>query len=213
TGKTLPPGKKPQLVITDSPDLPEEATVESWYVHVLQEADADAFLGPFVLDRTHPLTDGLGLDGVVWAAGKTHEFPGAPLVLAGNVPLLTDARAASGQHRLRLRLRADISTLPQSPMWPVLFWNLIQWRAREVPGLERANLRLGDAALLTLPSELERVTVKTPDGRTQSLAVRGQRAVIPADQVGFYTIDDDEGGARFAVSVLSAEESDLSQAA
>jgi hypothetical protein len=212
TGKTLPPGVRPQLLFTDSQDVPEKTAAETWVVHVLQETDADAFLGPFVLDRTHPLTDGLGLEGVVWGAGKSQDFPGSPVLLAGNVPLVTDVRLPNGQHRLRIRLRADISTLPQSPTWPVLYWNLVQWRAKEIPGLERANLRLGDAALLSLRPDVERVQVIGPDAQSQSLPVRGQRVVVPADQVGLYSIFADDEATRFAISVVNAEESDLSQA-
>ncbi len=213
TGKTLPPGNRPHLVITDSSEVPEGIAAESWVVHVLSEDDADAFLGPFVLDRTHPLTEGLSLDGVVWGAGKSHDFPGVPLVMAGNVPLITDSRSIAGQHRLRIRMRGELSTLPLAPGWPVLFWNLVQWRARDLPGLDRANLRLGDAALLALRSGVEQVAVKLPDGTDRSLPVRGGRVAIPTEQTGFYEIDDSDGGTRLAVSVLNAEESDLSPCA
>ncbi len=213
TGKTLPPGYRPHLVFTDSPDVPEGAAAESWVVHILAEDDADAFLGPFVLDRTHLLAEGLGLDGVIWGAGKSHDFPGVPILLAGNVPLVTDSRSANGQHRLRVRLRSDLSTLPQSPGWPVLFWNLIQWRAKDLPGLERANLRLGDAASLSLRAGVERVAVKPPTGPDQTFAVRGGRVAIPTEQIGIYEIADGDGGTHVAVSMANAEESDLSTCA
>jgi len=68
------------------PDRPD-----TWVVRLLVEKEAEAFVGPFVLDRSHPLTEGLSLQGVVWGAGPGKSLPGLPVVLAGNVPLLTDA--------------------------------------------------------------------------------------------------------------------------
>ena len=119
---------------------------ETWIVQVLAEKEADAYLGPFVMERTHPLTDGLELGGIVWGAGKTTDLAGSPIVMAGNIPLVTDAETSSGQHRLRLRLRPDLSTLTRTPAWPILVWNLTTWRSREMPGLARVNLRLGGTA-------------------------------------------------------------------
>ena len=44
-------------------------------------------------------------------------------------------------------------------------WNLLQWRASESPGLNRANLRLGETALLTTELGAESVQIVSPDGR------------------------------------------------
>src|SRR5262249_20633175 len=136
---------RPDLLFTDR-DGDEPEGDDAWVVRLLAEKEAEAYAGPFVLDRTHPLTEGLSLEGVAWAAGPGTELEGAPVVAAGNVPLLTDREAADGRHELRLRLRPDLSTLPESPAWPILMVNLLQWRAAQAPGLDRANLPLGEAA-------------------------------------------------------------------
>jgi hypothetical protein len=70
----------------------------------------------------------LSLDGVVWGAGKTSLPAAASVITAGNIPLLTDVERAGGRHDLRLRFRPDLSTLQNSPNWPILIWNLIDWR-------------------------------------------------------------------------------------
>src|SRR5262249_36066155 len=59
--------RRPDLVISDGPD---EAGPDAWVVRLLAEKEAEAFVGPFVLDRAHPLTEGLSLRGVIWGAGK-----------------------------------------------------------------------------------------------------------------------------------------------
>ena len=42
---------------------------EVWSMRIITEPETSAYLGPFVVDRTHPLTEGLSLGGVVWGAG------------------------------------------------------------------------------------------------------------------------------------------------
>src|SRR5262249_13007642 len=125
-----PGGARPELLFTDQ----SEPTVEgsTWVVQLVREKEAVAYAGPFVLDRTSPLTEGLSLRGVIWGAGKNEQTEGAPVVLTGNVPLLTDAefRSDGGEARhLRWRFRPDLSTLQDSPDWPILLWNLLHWRA------------------------------------------------------------------------------------
>jgi hypothetical protein len=201
----------PDVVFTDAED--DVAEGNAWLVRLLAEKEAEAFTGPFVLDRTHPLTDGLSLTGVVWGAGKAARLPGSPVVMAGNVPLLTDTEGVAGRHELHLRLRPDLSTLQDTPNWPVLVWNLLQWHASLAPGLTRANVRLGEEAVLNLPPGKARAEVTGPDGRTRRVPVQGRRVVVRADDVGAYSIRTDDGNFAFAANALSRDESDLGECA
>ena len=78
-------------------------------MQLLAEKDAEAYRGPFVLDRTHPLTDGLSLRGVIWGAGKTENLDGNPVIMAGNIVLVSDSESqtpnGTARHELRRRLR------------------------------------------------------------------------------------------------------------
>jgi hypothetical protein len=197
----------PDVVFTDAED--DSAEGNAWLVRLLAEKDAEAFTGPFVLDRAHPLTDGLSLAGVVWGAGKAGRLPGAPVIMAGNVPLLTDAESAAGRHELHLRLRPDLSTLQDTPNWPVLLWNLLQWNASLAPGLTRANVRLGEEAVLNLPPGTASAEVTGPDGTARTVPVQGRRVVVRADDVGAYSVRTDAGQFAFAANALSRDESDL----
>jgi hypothetical protein len=203
---------RPEIIFTDQEDARPEGT-DTWLVYLLAEKEAEAFSGPFVVDRTHPLTEGFALQGVIWGAGKAADLPGAPVVTAGNIPLLTDAERPSGRHDLRLRLRPDLSTLQDSPNWPILMWNLVQWHASVAPGLNRANLRLGEEAVLTLHAHADAVQVAGPDGTTQSVSVQGKRVAVRTEDVGLFEIRTGEGKYPFAVNALSRDESDLSACA
>jgi hypothetical protein len=209
TGRTAPAGERPQLLITDDVDV-QPAEPETWLVQLLAEKDAHPYVGPFVLDRTHPLTEGLSLAGVVWGAGKARELPGAPIILAGGVPLVTDTENLAGQHYLRIRLRPDLSTLLESPAWPILAWNLLHWRAGELPGVRRANLRLGEAALVAVPLGVESVVHVPPQGATRLLPAHQQRVTVRPETTGLHEIEAGQAKYRLAVNALRREESDLS---
>ena len=210
TGKTALPGAAPQLLITDAADA-EPPTAETWVVQLLTEKTADAFVGPFVLDRTHPLTEGVGLAGVVWGAGTAREFPGAPIVLAGGVPLVTDTENFAGQHHVRVRLRPDLSTLLETPAWPILIWNLVHWRALELPGLRRANVRLGEFVEVTVPLGVESIIHAPPQGPTHAWPAPSQRVVLRPEEAGLHEIEAGTAKHRFAVNILRREESDLTK--
>jgi hypothetical protein len=204
-------GARPDLVFTDHAE--EEVPGDAWVVRMLAEKDAVAYRGPFVLDRSHPLTEGVSLRGAVWGAGKGERLDGAPVIMAGNVPLLTDTKIGrdegGGRHELRWRLRPDLSTLPESPDWPILIWNLIQWRAEASPGLRCSNVRLGDRVTLTLPAPLEALRLATPGGAERTLPAGGRQVTARADEVGVWEFRTPEENYSFAVNALNREESDL----
>ncbi|HKQ72515.1 MAG TPA: BatA domain-containing protein [Blastocatellia bacterium] len=202
---------KPGLVITDESDAKVE-DAEAWTLQIVSEKDAASFLGPFVIDRSHPLSEGLSLGGVVWGAGKSRDLAGAPVVNAGDIPLLSDVERA-GRHDLRLRLRPDLSTLQESPNWPILIWNLIDWRAQVAPGLKQTNLRLGGDAALTVESDVESVSVIDPRGVARRLPAHDKTVLIKADIAGVYEISANQNKYSFAANALQREESDLTQAA
>jgi hypothetical protein len=201
---------KPELVITDESESDVE-NAEAWTLRIIAEKDAASFLGPFVVDRAHPLTEGLSLGGVVWGSGRSSQLPGAPIITAGNIPLLTDVDRA-GRHELRLRLRPDLSTLQESPNWPILIWNLINWRAQAAPGLRQTNVRLGGDATLTVESGVEEVRVVDPQRNARQLPVREKAVMIKADSVGVYELSANQSQYAFAANALQREESDLTQA-
>jgi hypothetical protein len=207
SGAAVPADARPHLVFLDS-NAPAPDGDEAWVVRVLAEPDAEAYTGPFVLDRAHPLTDGLSLSGVVWGGGKG-PLPGGPVVMAGNVPLLTDSESPTGRHEVRLRLRPDLSTLPGSPAWPELAWNLVHWRAAHLPGPDRANVRIGEEVNWTLAASTDTVELVKPGGEKAAVPVRGRRATVRAEFPGVYTLKAGGEDVSFAANPLHRDESDL----
>jgi len=206
--RALTTAEKPTLLITDQSPAPTTGP-NTWLVQFVAEADADAYVGPFVVDQTHPLTDGLSLAGLVWAAGKASPPPGRTIVGAGNVPLITERRRPGGRREIRIRLRPDISTLQESSNWPVLISNLLEYRAAALPGMERTNVRLGSRARVALADAARTVTVIDPDGRKGKSPVSDRSASITVRSPGVYTISAGPAEYRFAANTLAPAESDL----
>ena len=197
-----------ELLITDG-----NPNANVWTLQIHAAANATSYLGPFVIDRSHPLTDGLSLGGVVWAANAQTALPGRPLITAGNIALLTQVVTDSGAHVIHLSLTPALSTLQQTPNWPVLLWNLCHWRAAESAGLRATNIRLGGEAELLASSNSSTVTLKDPAQRERRLTLTERLVKVPADKPGLYHITDNGITYQFAANALQKDESDLTQAA
>lgn len=212
TDRALSARTGPQLLFLDETTVADDSA-EAWSMRVITEPEASAYLGPFVIDLTHPLTEGLSLDGVVWGAGAKEQFMGTPIITAGNVPLLTDTEQFTGTHEIRLRLRPDLSTLQNSPNWPILMWNLLEWRASQTPGLERANLRLGEFGVLRTKLGITSVEVVSPDGEMRVQPVLDREINLKAKAVGIYEIRAGLDKYAFSSNALYQAESDLTDEA
>ena len=207
-------GEDADLVITDGGPLPSaERTALLWSLHVTVDKEAEAVVGPFVMDRTHPLAAGLELGGEIWAAAKTLPLPGPVVIAAGNTPLLTDTEHRDGRHDLRLRLQPDLSTLPTSSNWPVLVWNILNYRAANLPGTRQPNVRLGVDLKITAPAEAKAAQVREPDGAVRDTPVHDGVILAKADQCGVFEIRAGAETYRFAANALAPGESDLASAA
>jgi hypothetical protein len=203
----------PELVIHHSDAAP--AGTNTWSVRwVLPSTDeAAAFTGPFVMDNTHPLAEGLGLQGVVWTASTNFAIPqsAVPVILAGNTPLLLVREDALGRRQITLNLNPELSTLHNTPDWPILFWNLLQWRTSEQPGLLENNARLG--AEVQLRTAGQPVAVIWPDGTTKSFPQTADRLALETPLPGQYSVVLANSTNAFVVNPLAAEESELTHCA
>jgi Ca-activated chloride channel homolog len=104
------------------------------------------FVGPFVLEKRHPLLLGVTLGGVVWA-GATPLAAGTtrPIVSTGNEALLgMVAPPGAGAPTFHFNLDLDRTNLVRAPDWPILISNVVEMRRQELPGPERWNYRVGE---------------------------------------------------------------------
>ena len=216
SGRAILSGNRPEVVIRDSGQGGEEAT-GSWSLQVVAGDPAVPYLGPFVLDRAHPLASGLSLGGVIWGVaepgGDAEKLDaGRPVITAGDVALLRDREMVDGRHRLTLYWSHTLSTLQRTPNWPVLWLNLLEWRARSIPGVRESNLRLGSWAAVGLVAGAEVADLELPDGTVRRLQTRGESLRLRAEEVGIHRLRHGGRTDQWAVNALAAEESDLRQA-
>jgi hypothetical protein len=168
-------------------------------------------IGPFLIEKRHPLLRGVTLDGIVWSVAARHPWSGAPLVSAGDLPLLTEE--TSGERRvITLYLDPARSSLQRSPDWPILLTNLAEMRRAELPGPERVNLRTGEEFVARGAGEASwRLRPLEPAAaRARDVASHGLLVVDGLTTPGLYRLERDGAAPfQFAVNELDAAESDL----
>lgn len=185
-------------------------TEKEWQFIIKSAKKSKAFVGPYTIDRQHPLSMGLQLDGVIWGADDS-KLPGTPLVFAGNVPLLSEYVNGPYRRFIFMKFSPDNSTLQNSPNWPVLIYNLLEWRSRTLPGLIKNNYRAGEKVQFNAPPETHTLTVSTPDNREFEIALNGRQSwTTDLLYSGKYNLKTDTGeNYTVMVNPLAADESDL----
>lgn len=212
TGQVTFTSTHPDLIISDRP----AARNEAWQFQLLRGPKLVSFDGPYVLDRGHPLTEGISLAAVIWSAAENAAPVGTPVVTAGNTVLLADQETAGGAHQLQMALEPDIATLTDSPDWPILIANLVRWRLAALPGCSDPNVRLGQPVHIVLSNEtalLKEATLVPPEGADQTLPIRGKQLDVEPDRPGLWVFQAGETRIPFACNVLHSDESDLTQCA
>jgi len=184
----------------------------SWVVEFHRGASPVALGGPFLVNTSHPLVEGISLGGVVWGSAKG-TMPGTPVISAGNTSLITDEDTGDGGHLLRVSLTPELSTLQRTPAWPALVWNLVEWRSRSVAGFRDPNIRVGALAPFTCPRGVESVTIFEPNGTKRSQDVPAGTTLVRASQPGVWSIEAGADTYRFSANPIAPDESDLSSAA
>jgi hypothetical protein len=142
------------LTFVDAATLDQPSTTDVWRVGfgrppaswMVPGASKD-FIGPFVIEKRHPLLLGVTLGGVVWA-GAMPIAAGVvrPVVSTGDQVLagLAIAPAVAGRTAILLNIDLDRTNLIRSPDWPILISNLVEMRRQQLPGPERWNYRSGE---------------------------------------------------------------------
>ena len=142
------------LAFVDAADLDKAGSPGAWRAGFggppagwRAAGEANDFIGPFVLEKRHPLLLGMTLGGVVWpgavplAAGAVHPLVSAgDRILAGVPPLA----ASRPDPAFLFNIDLERTNLIRSPDWPILVSNLVELRRQSLPGPERWNYRVGE---------------------------------------------------------------------
>ncbi len=184
-------------------------------------------IGPFLAERGHRALQGVTLEGLVWSADPELVLPGAPLISAGNLVLLSEERGG-GRVLWHINLDPLRSSLQRSPDWPILLANLAELRREELPGPARTNVHIGESLQYRPGAEATRVERKdeaapllykltgplgVPEQREREVAALEQVVIDGLEEPGLYELSlGAERVAQFALSFADAAESDLSTA-
>jgi len=174
---------------------------------------------PRLVDVADPLLAHVTLDGVSMLDAVRVTLPSwARPVIAGDVtgestPLLF-AGELDGRRLVVLTFDLHRSDLPLQVAFPLLLANLTGWLAPGMGGDLPAHVPPGTAVTVSLPPEVESVTVTRPDGSTARLVPEGGRiAFADTGQLGVYQMTwAKTGQANLAVNLFSPQESDVQPA-
>lgn len=213
TQQTIPADSRPEVLFCDAAPAADSLDADAWVVRFLRAANDEtpAYTGPFIVDRSHPLTDGLSLGGVIWASNMDAAAGGRPLVSVGDIPLVTEIERPGGFREFRIGLVSKRSTLTKSPGWPVLIANIVRLRDLDKPGLAENHVRLGtDVRYHTTGADDQAVSIRGPDDQEHTVAVRRGIATFQPTRIGRYMLQTVAGDKLpFTVSTMNRAESDL----
>jgi hypothetical protein len=215
------PVKQAHLVIGPASALPTSLP-DLWWLGIgpLDPAQAPrdqavALSGPFILDKQHPLLEGVVLDGVVWGGVQPTTADLTPLVSCNRLPLLAQL-AGTRTTAFLLNIDLSVSNLDRSPDWPIVLTNLVELRRAALPGLQRWNYRSNEVVRFRAPrlaeGATEELSLASPNGSSRPL-IRDRQDVVEMaglEDTGVYQI---RRGAQvfeeLAVNFFDPEESTL----
>lgn len=200
----------PQLRLIDAPLPPRD---DCWDVVFTNGPDAKPVLGPFVLDRTNLLLEGVSLEDVVLVESSGMDLPGDPLVMSDTGVLMALDRLGGRARRLSIQFDAEKTTLLDSVDFPALVWNILQWRQTELPEYCRPNVPIGATTTLRLQPERKQAVLERPEGIKNELNPRDATVVFKTDRPGPYAVVLDENRLPLWAHVTFRDESDLRRGA
>lgn len=183
----------------------------------LVRKQAKDLLGPYLVEKQHPLMDGLVLGGVVWGGVQPTDLALRPLISSGRIVLLGQLVDIPMSAWL-MNIDLDRSNLGESPDWPILMTNLVERRRDELPGLRLWNFHLNETITFQAPPseasassvDAEPLQLMHASGAKRTL-IRDRNDVVEItrlNETGVYEVLD--GGTslgQFAVNFLDADES------
>jgi hypothetical protein len=201
-----------QLLITDSKDsVPAEEGLWHLYLHVASQPSAIS--GVIAVDKEHPLVTGFPPVKAAWAIDPEFTAVGKPLMSAATTSLLSVEGDPEQRVAINMNMTPDYSDLHKSPIWPVMFWNLMNWRQQFFPGPLDANFRSGNQIKLALPAGEKAATMLDPAGKKiEEASVWRNQAVFQSSLPGLFQIKTEIASWPVAVNLCSPAESDLSGA-
>jgi Ca-activated chloride channel homolog len=207
----------PHLVVGDASDLDRAAPPGTWRAGFgrapaswLAKGEPQDFIGPFVLEKRHPLLLGVSFGGVVWPGAMPLAGDVRPVASSGDHALIgmRSSGTPGNQPAILFNLDLDRTNLIRSPDWPILISNLVEMRRQALPGPERWNYRVGEWVRVRLGRDpkgslrirsgpVERPAFRSPKGEGGPL--RELEFIAPSPGGLLQIIEDPDGSAGDAV--------------
>ncbi len=218
----LQPGPVDQAhLVIGAANMPPASQPDLWWLGIGPLDPAQAvrdqavtLSGPYILDKQHPLLEGVVLDGVVWGGVQPTTADLTPLVSCNRLPLLAQL-AGTRTTSFLLNIDLAVSNLDRSPDWPILLTNLVELRRAALPGLQRWNYRSKEVVRFRAPQlagAAEDLSLASPNGSSRPL-IRDRQDVVELaglEETGVYQV---RRGAQvfeeLAVNFFDPEESTL----
>ncbi|MBI1381070.1 MAG: hypothetical protein GC161_08285 [Planctomycetaceae bacterium] len=189
------------------------ASRTTWSARLAPAGDGQRPLtGPFLLERAHPLLEGLDLGSALWVASDAGAR-GTTLVSDGNQRLLGVIDLGA---RVELDFDLDVRRSPwlASADWPLLLSNWAAWRRAELPRPTSVNLHPGEAAVVP-DARAGRWRLSSSDGSSEELQLDADGALVlptPRRAAALALERDGEPFANLATGLFDRRSSDLSGA-
>jgi len=207
TGLSQPVESGADLVLCDKTNF--SRLPAAWRM-IFHGASQPALLaGSISVDKSHPVCAGFPPVRANWAVDLQIASSGYPLISAAELPLLDYTGNPDSEMILRFNFNWKYSNLQLTPVWPVLFWNILSWRQQFMPGPDTFNSRSGMEINVVAPGDTEKIEVAYPGGRKSQFQTWNGKSVFSAEEPGLYKISAGPASWSVAVNLSSARESDL----
>lgn len=182
---------------------------QQWQLVIHNATQPVLLNGAVAVEKNHPLCVGLPKVKAAWAVQQDLPAHGFPVMSVGGVPLLETTGEVERNLGIHLNFSSEFSTLQGTPVWPVLFWNLLTWRQKYKSGPDQFNFRSGMEISVAMPTTADNLLITTPGGRQQKMSVWRRRALIDCGETGLYNLQAGSASWTVAVNLNSPAESDL----
>jgi hypothetical protein len=177
---------------------------KAWSIEIPAAGESQALLGPFLLDKEHPLTRGMNLEGVLWSVPSGSTATGASLISAGQSTLLSQ-----DERRIQVHIDPAKSTLSRSPDWPIFLLNAAELRRASLPGLSQSSTHVGQELLWRNAAPGSWI-LTDPNGQSRALPEQTDLDIGGLYRPGVWTLQRDQDPASLiAVNALDPLESEL----
>ncbi len=221
----LGPVSEADLIIGPAGELPALAAVQWWFgigplnPSPVVRKQAKDLIGPYLIEKQHPLLDGVVLGGVVWGGVQPTDLNLRPLISTGRATLLGQVTGLASTAFV-MNIDLSRSNIGESPDWPILMTNLLELRRAALPGLRLWNYRLNETIRFRAKPATDdasdaadrELRLVQPSGDERPL-IRDRNDLVEItrlNETGVYEVRDGEDVVgEFAVNFFDEEESSL----